>query len=152
MTSTRVTRHIDAPRHAVYQALTDADAVSQWRVPLGMSCEVHEFDPREGGVVRISLTYNDADQAGKTTEHTDTYRGRFVRLVPDELVIEVDEFESTDPALQGEMTTTISLQDADGGTNLVAVHDGLPPGVPVEDNEVGWHEALTRLAALLKRR
>ena len=152
MTSTRVTRHIDAPRRAVYQALTDPEAVSRWRFPLGMSCEVHEFDPREGGAVRISLTYDDADQAGKTSEHTDTYRGRFVRLVPDELVVEVDEFETTDPALQGEMTTTISLRGAGGGTELVAVHDGLPPGVPAADNELGWHEALTRLAALLKQR
>jgi hypothetical protein len=32
------------------------------------------------------------------------------------------------------------------------VHDGLPPGVPSVDNELGWQEALAKLAALLERR
>jgi hypothetical protein len=35
--------------------------------------------------------------------HTDTHHGRFVKLVPNEqVVVEVDEFEATDPALRGE--------------------------------------------------
>jgi Activator of Hsp90 ATPase homolog 1-like protein len=46
------------------------------------------------------------------------------------------------------MTITISLADADGGTEIVAVHDGLPPGLPPADNEKGWREALDKLAAL----
>ena len=116
-----------------------------------MTCEVHEFDGREGGKLRISLTYGAADRAGKTTAHTDTYSGRFERLIPDELVVEVDEFETDDPALRGEMTITIALTHAiDGGTDLVAVHDGLPSGVSVADNELGWRESLARLAALVE--
>jgi hypothetical protein len=50
------------------------------------------------------------------------------------------------------MTTTITLSDADGGTELVAVYDGLPEGLSPADNEVGWREALTRLAALVESR
>jgi hypothetical protein len=41
--------------------------------------------------------------------------------VPNELVVEVDEFETDDPALQGERKMMISLSDADGGTELVGV-------------------------------
>ncbi len=67
-------------------------------------------------------------------------------------VVEVDEFETTDPGLRGEMTITITLADADGGTNLVAVHDGLPRGVSPTDNETGWRMALAKLAALLEER
>jgi hypothetical protein len=49
------------------------------------------------------------------------------------------------------MTTTIRLTDAPGGaTELVAVHEGLPEGVAPADNEVGWREALARLAALVE--
>jgi hypothetical protein len=51
---------------------------------------------------------------GKTNAQTDTYHGRFVKLVPDEQVIEVDEFETKDPALRGDMTITITLVEADG--------------------------------------
>ena len=150
MNATRIRRRIDAPRPAVYRALLDARAVATWKVPDGMSCHVHAFDAREGGSFRISLTYDAPTGTGKTTAHTDTYRGRFVKLVPNEQVVEVDEFETDDPALRGEMTITITLADSDGGTDLVAVHDGLPPGVSPADNETGWQMALAKLAALVE--
>jgi hypothetical protein len=63
----------------------------------------------------------------------------------------VVEFETTNSAMRGEMTITISLADADaGGTDVLAVHDGLPPGVPLADNEAGWRDALAKLAALVE--
>jgi uncharacterized protein YndB with AHSA1/START domain len=150
MRSTRVSRRIDAPRKKVYNALLDPTNVASWKVPTGMTCRVHEFQPREGGAIRISLTYDAQTTAGKTAARTDTYHGRFVELVPDERVVEVDEFETSDPALQGEMKITISLVDADGGTEVTGTHEGLPPGVPLADNEAGWASALARLAALLE--
>lgn len=150
MSATRIRRHVNAPRAMVYRALLDARAVAKWKVPTGMTCQVHAFDAREGGSFRISLTYDAPTGTGKTTAHTDTYHGRFVRLVPNEQVVEVDEFETTDPALRGEMTITITLSDADGGTDLLAVHDGLPRGVSPADNETGWRMALDKLAALVE--
>src|SRR6266849_2907426 len=150
MSSTRISRHINAPRAAVYRALLDARAVAKWMVPDGMTSHVHAFDAREGGSFRISLTYEAPTGTGKTTAHTDTYHGRFVKLVPNEQVVEVDEFETEDPALRGEMTITITLADADGGTDLFAVHDGLPRGVSPADNETGWRMALAKLAALVE--
>jgi len=142
---------VNAPRAIVYRALLDARAVVKWKVPSGMTCHVHAFDAREGGSFRISLTYAAPTGTGKTTAHTDTYHGRFVKLVTNEQVVEVVEFETTDPALRGEMTITISLADVDGGgTDVLGVHDGLPPGVPTADNEAGWTEALAKLAALVE--
>ncbi len=111
---------------------------------------MHEFDAREGGKFRISLTYDEPTGAGKTTAHTDTYRGRFVKLVPNQQVVEVDAFETEDPALRGEMTVTITLTDADGGTEVLAVHEGLPPGLSAADNEVGWRSSLAKLGALVE--
>ena len=150
MTSTRFERHINASRAVVYRALLDPDAVARWKVPDGMTCHVHAFDAREGGAFRISLTYDAPSATGKTTAHTDTYHGRFVKLVPDEQVVEVDEFETDDPALQGEMTITITLEDAGGGTDLIAVHQGLPSGVSAADNATGWNMALAKLAAMVE--
>jgi uncharacterized protein YndB with AHSA1/START domain len=148
MSTTRINRHIAAPRAVVYRALLDPRAVERWKVPDGMTCRIHQFDPREGGAIRISLTYDSPGGTGKTTRRTDTYHGRFVKLVLDELVVEVDEFETTDPALQGKMTLSIVLSDAAGGTDLQAVHEGLPPGVSPRDNETGWRMALEKLAVL----
>jgi uncharacterized protein YndB with AHSA1/START domain len=148
---TRISRQFNAPRKRVYEALVTAADVERWKFPRGMTCQIHEFDAREGGRIRVSLTYDAPDREGKTSGWTDTYRGRFVTLVPNELVVEVDEFETSDPAFTGEMTTTIRLTDAaDGGTELFAVHDGLPPGVSEADNEAGWRQALSRLAELVE--
>jgi uncharacterized protein YndB with AHSA1/START domain len=141
---------VNAPRATVYRTLLDADAVATWMVPTGMTSQVHAFDPHEGGAFRISLTYDAPTGTGKTTAHTDTYHGHFVRLVPNEQVIEVVEFETDDPALQGEMTITMTLTDADGGTEITAVHDRLPPGLSSADNETGWRLSLAKLAALVE--
>jgi uncharacterized protein YndB with AHSA1/START domain len=104
--STRVDLHIRAPRAKVYQLLLDAEALANWRVPDGMAAQVHELDAREGGAIRVSLTYFEPSVQGKTT----------------------------------------------GGTDLVAVHEGLLPGVSLADNETGWRMALARLAALAEGR
>lgn len=150
MSSTRIRRHVNADRARVYRALLDARAVAMWKVPTSMTSRVHEFDAREGGAFRISLTYDEPTGTGKTTARTDTYHGRFVKLVTNAQVVEVVEFETTDPALRGVMTITISLADAEGGTDVLAVHDGLPRGLSADDNEAGWREALAHLAALVE--
>ncbi|MFJ3103581.1 SRPBCC family protein [Streptomyces sp. NPDC086835] len=150
MYSTQVSRHVRAPRAAVYRALLDADAVAKWRVPTGMSSRVHEFDAREGGRFRVSLMYDAPAGTGKSAPHTDTYHGRFARLVPDEAVVEVLEFETADPALRWEMTMTTTLTDAAGGTDVVIVHEGIPDIVPAADNETGTRMALDNLARLVE--
>ena len=150
MSSTHIRHRINAPRAVVYRALLDADAVATWMVPTGMTSHVHAFDPHEGGAFRISLTYNAPTGTGKTTARNDTYHGHFVKLVPNEQVVEVVEFETTDPALQGEMTITITLADVDGSTEVFAAHDRLPPGLSIADNETGWRMSLAKLAALVE--
>ena len=150
MYATRVWRHINAPRPAVYQALLNADASAKWRVPDGMTSYVHEFDARVGGSFRVSLTYGAPTGTGKSDSQTDTYHGYFARLVPDEQVVEVLEFETADPGLRGEMTITTTLTDADGGTDVLVVHENIPGSVPAADNETGTRMALDNLARLVE--
>jgi uncharacterized protein YndB with AHSA1/START domain/GNAT superfamily N-acetyltransferase len=119
-------------------------------VPDGMTSHVHEFDAREGGAFRISLSYDEPAGTGKTTAQTETYHGHFLTLVRDEQVVEVMEFETGDPAMQGEMTVTFTLRELEGGTEILAVHDGLPPGLSPADNELGWRMSLDKLAALVE--
>jgi uncharacterized protein YndB with AHSA1/START domain len=134
----------------VYGALVDPQAIARWRMPIGMTCVVHEFDAREGGAFRVSLTYEAPTQAGKSSEHTDTYHGHFARLVPGEQVVEVLEFETAEPALRGEMTITTTLTDTDGGTEVLMLHEGIPAGASVPDNETGTRMALDNLAGLVE--
>jgi uncharacterized protein YndB with AHSA1/START domain len=150
VSTTRVSRHIDAPPARVYRALLDPESVQHWMVPDGMTSDVHSFDGREGGTFRISLTYEEPTTAGKTSARTDSFHGRFVRLLPDAEVVQTVEFETDDPALQGEMTITYTLGGAGGGTDLVGVHENLPAGVPSADNELGWSMSLDKLARLVE--
>ncbi|WP_189309118.1 SRPBCC domain-containing protein [Streptomyces brasiliensis] len=152
MYAMRVSRHVQAPAATVYRALVDPDAIADWRAPDGMSAHVHEFDAREGGVFRVSLVYDTAEREGKSGGHTDTYRGRFIRLVPNELVVEEIEFETDDDALRGAMTMTTTLTETDDGTDVQMLHEGVPDDVPRADNELGTRMALDNLARLTERR
>ena len=150
MSSTRIQQHINAPRESVYRALLDPYAVKQWKVPDGMTSHVHEFDPRVGGVFRVSLTYDNPGNAGKSSAHTDTYRGRFTELVPGQKIVEMMAFETDDPSMAGEMTVSYILTTVGDGTDLLAIHDNVPPGVAPADNELGWRLALGKLAILVE--
>ena len=149
---TQVSRIIKAPRRAVYKACLDPAALARWRVPDNMTARVHVFDAHEGGTYRMSLTYKDPTQSpgGKSSEDTDTFQGQFVELVPDEKIVEAITFESDDPGFSGEMKMTTRLADADGGTEVTILCQGLPAGVRPEDNETGTRQSLRKLAALLE--
>lgn len=150
--STRVSRVIKAGREEVYRAFLDPQSVVAWLPPHNMTGRVHVFDPREGGLFRISLTYQDPEHSlgGKTTADTDTVQGRFVELLPYSRIVEVVTFESEDPAFAGEMTITVTLADADGGTEITFLCEDIPKGIRPEDNEQGCRESLQKLAALLE--
>ena len=61
--STRVARYVDASPAAVYRALVDPDAVARWRVPDGMSAQVHHLDAREGGTSRVVVVHEGVPDA-----------------------------------------------------------------------------------------
>ena len=48
------------------------------------------------------------------------------------------------------MTITYTLAEAGGGTDLVGVHENLPPGVSPADNELGWSMSIAKLAKLVE--
>jgi uncharacterized protein YndB with AHSA1/START domain len=150
MPTQRISHRIKASRSAVYRALLDPRAVAAWLVPDGMTSRVHAFEPREGGLFRISLTYEAPTARGKTEARTDTYHGTFVNLVSDQLVVESLAFETAVPEFSGQMTVTTMLTNADGGTEVSMTFDGLPPGIRPADNELGTRMALAKLAALLE--
>ncbi len=150
--STRVSRIIKAPRQKVYQAFLDPKAVAAWFAPETMRATVHTFDPREGGKFRISLTYQKPEdsQRGKTAGDTDTYHGRFVKLVPDERIVEAIEFESPERRFAGDMRMTVMLADVDDGTDVSLLYENVPAGIRPEDNEAGSRQSLQKLAALVE--
>lgn len=150
--STQVSQIINAPREVVYRAFLEPDAVASWLPPDGMRGQVHVLEPRVGGSFRVSLTYLNPKESsgGKTSADTDTVQGRFVELLPNEKIVWVTEFESDQPEFAGEMKIIWSLADADGGTEVTVVCEGIPVGIRLEDNELGSKLSLQKLAAFVE--
>ncbi len=98
---------------------------------------MHDFRPEVGGGLRVSLTYDSPDAVGKTSQHTDTYHGRFVSLDPERKVEQVLEFETSDLALQGKMRL-VSRSSMRRGEQTCSCCT------------TGWRMALAKLAALVE--
>lgn len=152
MCSVRAARIIKAPRHAVYAAFLDAAAVARWLPPTGMTAVIHAFEPRADGAYHLSLRYQapDGRPEGKTSGDTDTFRGRFVALVPDARIVQAGSFVTEDPAYAGEMTVSWDLADAPGGTRVTVTCENAPAGIPPEDHEMGLTATLANLAAFVE--
>ena len=141
-----MTRWVRAEPDAVYRALLEPFAVAAWRVPNGMTATIHRFDAREGGRVRITM-HPEAGETGQAAERPQTFRGRFRRLIPGQLVVEAIEFESRDPAMAGVMTITTELRAVDDGCEVTLTYDDVPDGAYPAADEVALQMALVRLAA-----
>lgn len=58
---------------------------------------------------RVSLTSNALEGVGKPADGTDRDRGSIIELLPNALVVEAHEFDTSGFKLRGEMTITIGL-------------------------------------------
>jgi uncharacterized protein YndB with AHSA1/START domain len=129
ITSTEVSRVINAPPATVFQAFLDQDAVATWLPPGEMRGVIHAFEPREGGAFSMSLVYPASDKSarGKTSASTDTFQGRFVKLIPNTQIVWAVRFKSPDPAFAGEMTVKTTLASAGTGTMVTMLCENVPP-------------------------
>lgn len=142
---------IHADRATVFTALSSPDALASWLPPTGMRGRFERFDLRDGGSYRLVLTYDDATGApGKTDADSDVSEVRIARVVADELIEQLVDFESDDPAFEGTMRMTWSLRDADGGTLVEFEARDVPVGVRARDHAEGLTSSLANLAAHLE--
>lgn len=145
-------RVIAASPQALYRAFVDPAAIASWRPPQGMKAEIHTFDPREGGDYRMSFLYTEPDPEvqGKTSDHADTFEGRFVGLIPGERIVEEIDFVSDDPAFRGTMTITTTFRPVSGGTEVTVVCEDVPEGIGESDHKAGIASSLANLAAFVE--
>jgi hypothetical protein len=98
------------------------------------------------------LGYRDASYAlpGKTSEHTDTFRARFVALVRDKRIVQSIEFESNDTAFCGPMTIIWTRATVPGGTEVTVRCENEPRGIRPSDHAAGIQSSLKNLAAFVE--
>lgn len=139
---------IHAPASTVYAAFGNPAALQAWLPPTGMAGTMLAFDFREGGLLRMRLTYKELDHTpGKTTGDADEFEARYVRLVRDRRVEQAVTFSSEDPAYAGEMRMIWTLEEAPRGTRVTVRCENVPPGIGKADHETGLNSTLGNLAA-----
>ena len=82
----RLHRVLRAAPEKIYRAFLDADAMAKWLPPNGFTGRVHQMDAKVGGTYKMSFT-------NFTTGRTHTFGGKYLDLVPDELIRYTDRFE-----------------------------------------------------------
>jgi len=125
----------------VFKAFTDADAMASWLPPYGFVCKVHHMDTKVGGTYKMSFT-------NFTTGSSHSFGGEYLEIIPNELLKYTDQFD--DPAMPGQMITTIELKPVLCGTALFATQEGIPEMIPVEMCYLGWQESLDKLKRLVE--
>lgn len=143
MSTGTVTLHrvLGAKAERVYRAFIDPDAMAKWLPPNGFTGKVREIDARVGGRYKMSFT-------NFTTGQSHAFGGQFLELVPNERLRYTDQFD--DPALPGEMTTTVTIRPVAVGVELNIVQEGIPAAIPVEACYLGWQQSLEALARLVE--
>jgi len=136
----RLHRVLPTKPEKVYKAFIDADAKARWLPPNGFTCKVHSWEPKVGGLYRMSFT-------NFTTGNTHAWTGRFLELKPGELVKYADTFE--DPNMPGEMIVTVALMQVMVGTDIRIEQANVPEAIPLEACYPGWQESLEYLAKLV---
>ncbi|HEY5804397.1 MAG TPA: SRPBCC family protein [Lysobacter sp.] len=137
----RLHRVLRAPAERIYRAFLDPDAMAKWLPPHGFTGKVHHMDAKVGGSYRMSFT-------NFATGKSHSFGGKYLELVPGELLRYVDEFE--DPNMPGQMQVTVNLKTVVCGTEVNIVQEGIPAMIPVEFCYLGWQESLTLLAQLIE--
>jgi uncharacterized protein YndB with AHSA1/START domain len=138
-TSFSVSRIIDAPREAVFDAFTDPVIMRQWYSPDGFSTPAVDSDPRAGGAYRIGMKQADGEifyVAGKFTE---------VRR-PEKLVFTWAWEEDDGPG--HESVVTVEFKSRDSKTEVILTQERLA-GAESRDKHIhGWTGILDKLMLL----
>lgn len=137
----RLHRVLRAPPDKIYRAFLDAAALVKWLPPYGFTAQVQHMDSQVGGSYHMSFT-------NFHTGQSHGFGGRYLELRPGEYIRYTDRFD--DPALPGEMQTTVTLRAVSCGAEMEILQEGLPAVIPLASCYLGWQESLAQLALLVE--
>lgn len=137
--SLRLTRWVRADPETAFKAWTDPEIARSWSAPEGMDLPSYEADVRVGGRLRLTMRNEDGE--------TFTAEGEYREVEPPRRVSYTWDWREEAHAV-GETLITVEFADADGGTEVVMRHEGLPSGEAAADHEQGWSSCLDRFEGL----
>lgn len=105
-----ITREFDAPRHLVYEALTNPELVKRWWSGQRGTVTLAEIDLRVGGRWRYLMVAHGDFEVG--------FHGEYLEIVPAERIVSTEVFEGIPDAEEHATRNTLTLTEADGRTTL----------------------------------
>ena len=142
----RADAQIPAPPEKVYAAWTDPDLLKRWLPPKGARLEVHQLDPRPGGVLRMTLHFDAGP--GKTGEGRDDIVGLFSRCSPPGARTLAIDFPSDRPEFGGTMLMEWTFAPVPGGSHVSVACHHVPPGIEKAGHETALAGSLAQLRDL----
>jgi uncharacterized protein YndB with AHSA1/START domain len=103
----KLTRLIDAPREAVYQAWTDPELLRQWFAPLPYTTPFAELNLYTGGANTITMRGPDGNDMPNT--------GCYLEVIPNEKLVFTDAYGPDWTPRDGKPFMTVALTFADEG-------------------------------------
>jgi uncharacterized protein YndB with AHSA1/START domain len=136
----RLSLTIDAPREAVFAALTDPDALREW---MGATAPVVE--PRAGGRYELGWTY---EVDGRPVSGGPM---RIIEIVPDErLVVDWPDWRG-DGSVPMQTITWLLEPEGTDRTKVTLVHAGFTRTVDFSDYPFGWGHFMSEMAKVAVR-
>lgn len=136
----RLKRFLPFPRPLVYRALTEPGELVKWWGPRGFSAPSVDFDPLVGGSYRIAMQPPEGDLFYLS--------GEFREVDPPVRLAYTFRWSPPDPD-DRETVVSLSLQDRDGGTEVLLIHGGFATEGRRALHEAGWTDSLGRLEQVL---
>ena len=136
----RMTRVLPAARAEVWRAMTDPDELAKWWGPRGFTVPSLEFDPEEGGSLRIAMQ----PPEGEPFELV----GEFREADPPSLLSFTFRWDPPDPD-DRETLVTLSIKDRDARTEVELTQGPFATEERLALHDGGWTESLEKLEELL---
>ena len=141
-TSLRIERIIDASPERVFAAWTTREAMERWyKDGDGAVAQVTELDVRVGGRYRVEF--------GPPGEAPYVEVGEFLELDPPHRLVMTETLSNGGQMIWVDTRVTVELQNENGKTRCVLMHDGFPNREARDNAQGGWPGFLDRLEATL---
>ncbi len=142
------TRHIAAPRAAVWRCWTEPELLKQWFTPRPWTTPVVETDLRAGGASYFLFRGPNGEEFPN--------RGVYLEVVPQQRLVFTDAYvEAWVPSAEPFMTAIVTLADASGGTHYEArVRHWTEAAMKRHEDmgfHAGWGKAADQLEEVAKR-
>lgn len=138
-----LSRHIAAPRVAVWRCWTEPELIKQWFTPRPWTTPVVEIDLRPGGASYMLFRGPNGEEFPN--------RGIYLEVVPQQRLVFTDAYvEAWVPSAEPFMTAIATFADEDGGTRYEARVRHWSQEAMQRHADMGFHDGWGKAAEQLE--